>query len=317
MKNFRRDYIKEKIFQNQKKNLRPPKKFFEKFLALLYMKNSRTLNIYYYNGPSEKYINERGVCMEYLDLSVGIHCKKREENDNNPIEYVVSKVGSLPSLYGPIVDNERLLWVDWKDKCRFVVYESGNGRHCLLMMIVDYGYLFKDEKDGGYTIPDAIILGDAEYIVHRGKDYIDPMKFTYILKNCVRVGLYDIWELRECWTWLYEEYEIVSSVIHKGEFEYGGIKKLDIGYLNIDYIGNKIDDINNDIRWDKWKMDVLGSGVGDITNNDNNERMVVDVGYVDRDVKQIGSNGTDGNGGLCGVSEHGCDDTVLETTNDE
>jgi len=263
--------------------------------------------------------NGREKCnMEYLDLSVGIHCKKREENDNNPIEYVVSKVGSLPSLYGP-VDDKRLLWVDWKDKCRFVVYESGNHRNCLLMMVLDYTDLFKDEDEGGYTIPDAIILGDAERVVHKGRDYIDPMKFTYILKNCVRVGLYDIWDLRECWTWLYEEYELVSCVIHKGEFEYGGVVKLDIGYINIDYISNKIDDINNDLRWDKWKMDVLGSGVGDMVNinNDDDERMVVDVGYVDRDVKRIGSNGTDGNGGLCKLSEYGCDDTVLETTNDE
>ncbi len=261
--------------------------------------------------------------MEYLDLSVGIHCKKREENDNNPIEYVVRKLGSTPLLYGP-VDDKRLLWVDWKDKCRFVVYESGNGRHCLLMMIVDYGDLFKDECDGGYTIPDAIILGDAERMVHKGRDYIDPMKFTYILKNCVRVGLYDIWELRECWEWLYEQYEIVSSVIYRGEFEYecdDGVKKkmMDIGYINIDYISNKIDDINNDLRWDKWKMDVLGSGVDGINNvNGNNERMdVVDVEYVDRDVKRIGSNGTIGCGGLCGFSEHGCDDTTLETGNDE
>lgn len=270
--------------------------------------------------------------MEYLDLSVGIHCKKREENDNNPIQYVVSKVGSTPALYGPIEDNKRLLWVDWKDKCRFVVYESGNGRHCLLMMIVDYCYLFKDEDEGGYTIPDAIILGDAERMVHKGRDYIDPMKFTYILKNCVRVGLYNIWELGECWEWLYEKYEIVSSIIHKGEFEYeddngddngDDVKKkkkmMDIGYLNIDYISNKIDDINNELRWDKWKMDVLGSGVGDIKNvNDaKHEEEVIDVEYVDRDVKQIGSNGTTECGGLCGLSEHGCDDTVLETGNDE
>lgn len=276
--------------------------------------------------------------MEYLDLSVGIHCKKREENNNNPIQYVVSKVGyvssvsvSTPVLYGPIEDNKRLLWVDWKDKCRFVVYESGNGRHCLLMMIVDYGYLFKDEDEGGYTIPDAIILGDAERVVHKGRDYIDPMKFTYILKNCVRVGLYNIWELGECWEWLFEEYKLVSSVIYRGEFEYednggdndgnddGDVKKkkmMDIGYLNIDYIGNKIEDINNELRWDKWKMDVLGSGVGDIVNN-NTEEEVIDVEYVDRDVKQLGSNGTTECGGLCGLSEHGCDDTVLETANDE
>lgn len=260
--------------------------------------------------------------MEYLDLSVGIHCKKREENNNNPIQYVVSRTGSIPMLYGPIEDGKRLLWVDWKDKCRFVVYESGNGRHCLLMMIVDYGYLFKDEEEGGYTIPDAIILGDAEWVVHRGKDYIDPMKFTYILKNCVRVGLYTIWELGECWEWLFNEYELVSSVIYRGEIEYDdndGVKKkrMDIGYLNIDYITNKIDDINNDLRWDKWKMDVLGSGVGDITNNCNNEMEdAIDVEYVDRDVKRIGSNGTIGNGGLCGFSEHGCDDTTLETGND-
>lgn len=265
--------------------------------------------------------------MEYLDLSVGIHCKKREENDNNPIQYVVRKLGSMPVLYGP-VDDKRLLWVDWKDKCRFVVYESGDRRNCLLMMIVDYNDLFKDEEEGGYTIPDAIVLGDAERVVHRGRDYIDPMKFTYILKNCVKVGLYNIWELRECWEWLFEEYKLVSCVIHKGEIEYGddndnddGVKKkkMDIGYLNIDYIENKIDDINNELRWDKWKMDVLGSGVDDMVNidNGNNERMVVDVEYVDRDVKQIGSDGTDGNGGLCGLFEYGCDDTALETANDE
>lgn len=272
--------------------------------------------------------------MEYLDLSVGIHCKKREENDNNPIQYVVSRTGSTPALYGPIEDSKRLLWVDWKDKCRFVIYESGNGRHCLLMMIVDYGYLFKEEDEGGYTIPDAIILGDAERVVHKGRDYIDPMKFTYILKNCVRVGLYNIWELGECWEWLFEEYKLVSSVIYRGEIEYDDnddngdgddVKKkkmMDIGYLNIDYIGNKIEDINNELRWDKWKMDVLGSGVGDIKNINNvanakHEEEVIDVEYVDRDVKQIGSNGTTGCGGLCGLSEHGCDDTVLETGNDE
>ena len=287
--------------------------------------------------PLEKYIEEEKCDMEYLDLSIGIHCKKREENDNNPIQYVVSRTGSMPMLYGPIEDNSRLLWVDWKDKCRFVVYESGNGRHCLLMMIVDYGYLFKDEEEGGYTIPDAIILGDAEYIVHKNKDYIDPMKFTYILKNCVRVGLYTIWELEECWEWLFNEYTLVSSVIYRGEIEYDDDngddgdgdgdndddvkhekkKRMDIGYLNIDYITNKIDDINNDLRWDKWKMDVLGSGVGDITNNCNNEMEdAIDVEYVDRDVKRIGSNGTTGCDGFCGFSEHGCDDTTLETGND-
>lgn len=273
--------------------------------------------------------------MEYLDLSIGIHCKKREENDNNPIQYVVSRTGNMPMLHGPTENDKRLLWVDWKDKCRFVVYESGNGRHCLLMMIVDYGYLFKDESEGGYTIPDAIILGDAEYIVHKGKDYIDPMKFTYILKNCVRVGLYNIWELGECWEWLFEEYKLVSSVIYRGEIEYddnGGdnddnedgddVKKkkkmMDIGYLNIDYIGNKIEDINNELRRDKWKMDVLGSGVGDITNNGNDmKEEVIDVEYVDRDVKRTGFDGTNGCGGLCGLFEHGCDDTVLETGNDE
>lgn len=275
--------------------------------------------------------------MEYLDLSIGIHCKKREENGNNPIQYVVSRTGSIPMLYGSNEDGKRLLWVDWKDKCRFVVYESGNGRHCLLMMIVDYDYLFKDEEEGGYTIPDAIILGDAEWVVHRGKDYIDPMKFTYILKNCVRVGLYTIWELGECWEWLFNEYNLVSSVIYRGEIEYDDNddgdnnddvkpkkkKRMDIGYLNIDYITNKIDDINNDLRWDKWKMDVLGSGVGDINNdgitngNAKHEEDVVDVEYVDRDVKRIGSNGTIENGGLCGFSEHGCDDTALEITNDE
>lgn len=262
--------------------------------------------------------------MEYLDLSVGIHCKKREENDNNPIQYVVSKIGSSISLYGPIENDKRLLWVDWKDKCRFVVYESGNGRNCLLMMIVDYNDLFKDEDDGGYTIPDAIVLGDAERIVHKGRDYIDPMKFTYILKNCVKVGLYNIWELGECWEWLYEEYKLITCVIYRGEIEYEcdkdgeKKKKMDIGYLNIDYIENKIDDINNELRMDKWKMDVLGSGVDDMVNiNDNNERMVVDVEYVDRDVKRIGSDGTNGNGGLCGFSEYGCNDTALETANDE
>lgn len=262
--------------------------------------------------------------MEYLDLSVGIHCKKREENDNNPIQYVVRKLGSMPVLYGP-VDDKRLMWVDWKDKCRFVVYESGDRRNCLLMMIVNYMDLFKDEEEGGYTIPDAIVLGDAERIVHKGRDYIDPMKFTYILKNCVKVGLYNIWELGECWEWLFEEYKLITCVIHKGEIEYkcdkDGIKKkiMDIGYLNIDYIENKIDDINNGLRMDKWKMDVLGSGVDDMVNidNGNNERMVVDVEYVDRDVKQIGSDGTDGNGGLCGLFEYGCNDTALETANDE
>lgn len=260
--------------------------------------------------------------MEYLDLSVGIHYKKREENDNNPIQYIVSKIGSNPLLvYGP-TDDKRLLWVDWKDKCRFVVYESGNGRNCLLMMIVDYNDLFKDEEEGGYTIPDAIVLGDAERIVHKGRDYIDPMKFTYILKNCVKVGLYNIWELQECWEWLYEEYKLVTCVIHRGEFEYEcdngeKKKKMDIGYLNIDYIENKIDDINNELRWDKWKMDVLGSGVGDIKNMNNEMEDVVDVEYVDRDVKQIGSNGTTGCDGFCGLSEYGCDDVTMETGNDE